>query len=239
MLNIKKATDIKTDKGTYLIYGNPGMGKTSLVKFLPGRSLLLDVDRTSRVLEGEKNIDIAYIDNVSTWKDYATVTSQLSKMDLSMYDNLILDNISELERCMLANLGREGKNNRVPGIQNYQQVQFFLMDSIRFLKTLGLNVIILAWETTDLWTTESGQQFNRAYPQISKKILNNMMGLCDVVGRLVYEPKSDKRGIFLQPKEELFAKNQIDKRSGCLQSELILNEEIKGVSGEASKGNKK
>lgn len=221
MLNIKKATDIKDTKGTYLIYGNPGVGKTSLVKFLPGKSLLLDVDRTSKVLKGEKNIDIVEVDNVDTWKNYGEVTSSLSKMDLSKYDNIILDNISELERCMLANLGRDGKNNRVPGIQHYQQVQFFLIDSIRFLKSLGLNVFILAWETTDLWTTESGQQFNRAYPEVSKKILTNLMGLCDVVGRLTYDPKTEKRGTFLQSTEQIFAKNQLDDRKGCLQTQLI------------------
>lgn len=236
MLDIKKATDIKEAKGSYLIYGNPGMGKTSLVKFLPGKSLLLDVDRTSRVLHGEENIDIVEVDNINTWSSFGAITNSLSKMDLSKYNNLILDNISELERCMLANLGRDGKNNRVPGIQHYQQVQFFLMDSIRFLKSLGLNVIILAWETTDLWTTESGQQFNRAYPQISKKILNNLMGLCDVVGRIVYEPKTEKRGIFLQPTEQIFAKNQIDRRKGCLQEDLMPNE---GVPKEVSKSDKK
>ena len=236
MLNIKKAVDIKEAKGTYLIYGAPGMGKTSLTKFLPGKSLVLDVDRTSRVLHGEKNIDIVEVDNIDTWKGFGDITRDLSKTDLSKYNNLILDNISELERCMLANLGRDGKNNRVPGIQHYQQVQFFLMDSIRYLKTLGLNVFILAWETTDLWTTESGQQFNRAYPQISKKILNNLMGLCDVVGRIVYEPKTEKRGIFLQPTEQIFAKNQIDNRKGCLQEELLVNE---GVPTEVSKPDKK
>lgn len=236
MLNIKKAEDIKDSKGTYLVYGNPGMGKTSLVKFLPGKSLLLDVDRTSRVLHGEKDIDIVEVDNINTWKGFGDITASLNKMDLSKYDNLILDNISELERCMLANLGRDGKNNRVPGIQHYQQVQFFLMDSIRFLKSLGLNVFILAWETTDLWTTESGQQFNRAYPQISRKILNNLMGLCDVVGRIVYEPKTEKRGIFLQPTEQIFAKNQLDDRKGCLQEDLIPNE---GIPAEVSKSNKK
>lgn len=221
-LEITNAEDIETDKGTYLVYGAPGMGKTSLIKFLPGKSLVLDIDRTTRVLKGCKNIDINYVDNVDAWNGFTEVTKKLNKMDLSGYDNLIVDNISELERCMLANLGREGKNNRVPGIQNYQQVQFFLIDSVRFLKRLGLNLIILAWETTDVWTTPGGQVFNRAYPQISLKIMQNMMGLCDVVGRISYSTKTEQRGIMLQPLDSIFAKNQIDDRQFCLQSELII-----------------
>ena len=222
MLQIEKATDIETENGVYLIYAPPGTGKTSLLKFLPGKTLVLDVDRTSRVLKGEANIDISKIDNVNAWKNFGEVMKELSKMDLSGYDNIALDNISELERCMLADLGRQGNNNRVPGIQNYQQVQFFLMDAVRFLKTLGLNVIILAWETTDVWTTPEGQSFNRSYPQISLKIMQNMMGLCDVVGKLFYNEKTDKRGIFLQATDSIFAKNQMDARKHCMQDELII-----------------
>lgn len=219
---IEKATEIETENGVYLIYAPPGTGKTSLLKFLPGKTLVLDVDRTSRVLKGEANIDISKVDNVNAWKNFGEVMKELSKMDLSGYDNIALDNISELERCMLADLGRQGNNNRVPGIQNYQQVQFFLMDAVRFLKTLGLNVIILAWETTDVWTTPEGQSFNRSYPQISLKIMQNMMGLCDVVGKLFYNEKTDKRGIFLQATDSIFAKNQMDTRKHCMQDELIL-----------------
>ena len=48
-MKIVKATDIKTDKGTYLIYGAPGKGKTTSVKFFPGKTLVLDIDRTSRL----------------------------------------------------------------------------------------------------------------------------------------------------------------------------------------------
>jgi phage nucleotide-binding protein len=206
------------------------MGKTSTVKFFPGRTLVLDVDRTTRVLKGSKDIDIVYVDNTNTWKEWGVLVKALSEMDLSKYDTIVLDNISELERCMLANLGRDGKNNRVPGIQNYQQVQFFLVDSIRFLKTLGLNVVILAWETTDVFTTEEGQQFNRSFPQISAKILTNVMGLCDVVGRIVYNPKSEKRGFFLQPTNSVFAKNQLDNRKFCLQEDLMnVGDEVADV----------
>ena len=210
MLQFERATDIETENVVDLMYAPPGTGKTSLLKFLPGKTLVLDVDRTSRVLKGETNIDISKVDNVNAWKNFGEVMKELAKMDLSGYDNIALDNISELERCMLADLGRQGNNNRVPGIQNYQQVQFFLMDAIRFLKTLGLNVIILAWETTDVWTTPEGQSFNRSYPQISLKIMQNMMGLCDVVGKLFYNEKTDKRGIFLQATDSIFAKTRIN-----------------------------
>ena len=66
MVKIKSAKDFGEVKGTYLIYGPPGMGKTTTLKYLPGKTLLLDVDRTSHVLKGAANIDLIEIDNVDT-----------------------------------------------------------------------------------------------------------------------------------------------------------------------------
>lgn len=220
-MEITKASDIKTDKATYLLYGAPGMGKTTTIKYFPGKTLVLDIDRTTRVLKGCENIDVVYVDNTDTWTEWGKLLSELKKIDLNRYDNIVIDNISELERCILAHLGREGKNNRVPSIQHYQQMQFFLVDSIRFLKTFQKNLIITAWEMNDLWTTEEGTQYNRSYPQINAKILTNIMGLCDVVGRILYNEKTEKRGIFLQATNSVFAKNQIDDRKFCLQDEFI------------------
>ena len=92
-------------------------------------------------------------------------------------------------------------------------MQFYIVDSIRFLKELGKNIVLTAWETSDVWISEDGTQFNRAYPLVSGKILNNVMGLCDVVARLVYNEKTEKRGFYLQPTPSVFAKNQIDAQA--------------------------
>lgn len=220
-LKITNAVDINTSLGTYLIYGAPGMGKTSTVKFFSGNTLVLDMDRTSHVLKGNPNIDILYVDNQNTWKEWGNLLKELAESDLTKYDTVVLDNISELERSILSNLGRDGKNNRVPEMRHYQQMQFFLVDSVRFLKSLNKRIVITAWETTDEWSTPEGQVFNRSYPQISTKILTNVMGLADVVGKIVYNPKTEKRGYLLQPTDAVFAKNQLDNRKFCLQEDLL------------------
>lgn len=219
-LQITNAKDIQDIKATYLIYGPPGMGKTSTIKYLSGKTLVLDVDRTSRVLKGQDNIDIAYVDNTDTWDYWGKLILDLEKNYKGVYDNIVVDNISELERCLLSDLGSKGKNKGVPSQGDYQYMQFRIVNSLRYMKNLGANLIWTAWETDDLYTDSSGQQYNRSYPQINRKIMNNVLGLCDVVGRLLINSEGE-RGFVLSASNSTYAKNQIDDRKGCLQSELI------------------
>lgn len=220
-LDVTNGVDINKDDSTYLLYAAPGIGKTSTLKYLEGNVLLIDIDHTSHVLKGESRIDIFKFDSHNAWKKWAELMTELSKMDLSKYDTIAFDNISELTHSMLGSMGREGKNNRVPTMMNYQQIDFLIIDSVRFLKSLGKRLVFLAWEDTDAWQTEGGQVFNRAYPMMREKIRSNFMGLSDVVARLSFNPKTEQRGFILQPSDSLFAKNQLDKRSHCLQHEIF------------------
>lgn len=220
-MEIVKATDVRNLKGTYLIYGPPGRGKTTTIKYLPGKTLILDIDRTSKVLKGQENIDIVYIDNEDTWNDWGKTLKDLTENYVGTYDNVIVDNVSELERCILSSLGAEGKNNGVPSQGDYQYMQFRMVNSLRYMKNLDSNLVWTAWEEIDLWTDADGSSYNTALPQINKKIRNNVLGLCDVVGRLMVKDDGD-RGFILESTNSTYAKNQLDDRKGCLQSELIL-----------------
>lgn len=221
MLNITKATDIKESKKTYLIYGAPGVGKTSTLKYLKGKTLIIDVDKTSHVLKGTPNIDIYSLDTSHAWKDWDKILLEVGKLD---YDNIVIDNITELERSFLSQLGFEGKNAGVPSMANYQQVQYKVIRSLRYLKNQGKDIILTAWETSDSFTdADTGEEYTIILPDIQNKIRNNIMGLCDVVARLTIQNKEDKltRGFYLSPTRSIYAKNQIDDRKGCLQDELF------------------
>ncbi|WP_214539585.1 AAA family ATPase [Staphylococcus pseudintermedius] len=228
--NISSAKDITTDKSTYLIYGKPGSGKTHTLNFLPGKTLYVNVDKSERPLKGNENIDILNFNSHEAWQEWGDLMKWFAenKQTLNNYDTIVIDNLSELFRSMLANLGRAGKNNRVPEMSHYQRVDFFTIDSLRFLQSLGKRLVFLAWETNYDFYTPAGQQITQSVPDIRKTIRDNVAGLCQVVARLIVNKESGKRGFILMPTNNVFAKNQLDNREHCLQEDLFKVGDVDG-----------
>lgn len=220
-MKITSATEITETRATYLLYAPPGTGKTHTINFLTGKTLYIAIDKTQYPLKGNKNIDIIDFNTHNAWDEWNELMKWFAANDLSKYENIVFDNVSELFRSMLGNLGREGKNNRVPEMRHYQQIDFFIIDSMRYVQSLGKRVVYLAWEMTDEFVTEAGQTYNRTFPDIRKTILNNFMGLCQVVGKLAINHRTKKRGFVLQPSNAIFAKNQLDNREFCLQEDIF------------------
>lgn len=222
---------------TSLLYCPPGVGKSTAIGMIAertdGNTLVLDVDRTiTRTLAKKENVEntdcimIREIDNVHTWDDWVKAMSELKEMKASgeleqlNIKNIAVDNVSELERCILADLGSQGKNKGVPAMGDYQYMQFKLVSSLRFMKSLGVNIIWTAWETIEPYTMPDGTQYSRSYPKISAKIVDNVCGLCDVVGR-IFVNKDGEHGIRLEASQNVYAKNQIDSRKNVKVENFI------------------
>lgn len=232
-----KLTDLVKEKQpfTALLYCAPGVGKSTALGLIgeksKGKTLVLDVDRTfvptmakDEVVHDFSKFEVLQVDNINTWTDWTKKLTDLKYAKeagkLTEYENICVDNISELERCILSDLGRQGKNKGVPAQADYQYMQFKLMDSLRFMKSLGLNVIWTAWETTEDYVTIEGTCYTRSYPKISKKIVDNVCGLCEIVGKIIVN-KDGERGVVMEATQNIYAKNQIDTRKICNVKEFI------------------
>lgn len=232
-----KLTDLVKEKQpfTALLYCAPGVGKSTALGLIgeksKGKTLVLDVDRTfvptmakDEVVHDFSKFEVLQVDNINTWTDWTKKLTELKDAKemgkLTEYENICVDNISELERCILSDLGRQGKNKGVPAQADYQYMQFKLMDSLRFMKSLGLNVIWTAWETTEDYVTLDGTCYTRSYPKISKKIVDNVCGLCEIVGKIIVN-KDGERGVVMEATQNIYAKNQIDTRKICNVKEFI------------------
>lgn len=229
-MNITNATNLTDTAHTYLIYANPGVGKTYSLGFLPGKTLVIDVDSSSTSLKkhpNAANIDILKINSSNIWDEWVELVSKVVQQPdfLETYDNVCIDNVSELFRSTLSNLGQKGKNDGVPNQGDYQKTDFVLLRSLRAFNNLNKRIVFTAWETTDQYTSPDGQSFTRSMPDIRDKVLNNFLGLVNVAARLVVttdENGKEKRGFILQPTQNVYAKNQLDDRKGAKVDELIV-----------------
>lgn len=239
-MELKKLSDaMNTDKPiTALLYCAPGVGKSTALGIIAeqsqGRTLVLDTDRTfinamakMEVVHDLSKIDVVEVDNIhtfSSWTNLLVELDEMSKAGKLDYENICVDNISELERCILSDLGSQGKNKGVPAQGDYQYMQFKLVNSLRFMKSWKKNIYWTAWETTELFQNPDGSSYSRQYPKINGKIVDNICGLCDIVAKIAVA-KDGRRGFILEATQNTYAKNQVDSRKGCAVEDFILKEQ--------------
>ncbi len=133
---------------------------------------------------------------------------------------MALDNLRELERCILDEYGANGKNDGVPAIGDYQKYQFKIANLVRILKGFNKNIVLTAWEVLEAVTSPTGEQYTRFIPKLQNKIVDNICGLCDVVAHLEITAEGE-RGFRLDGTKNVYAKNQRDNRKKCKINELI------------------
>lgn len=216
---------------TAMLYCPPGVGKSTAIGLIAeaseGKTLVLDVDRTitktlakHEIVKDTSKIVVWQVDNINTFEDWTNCLQELVDMKNSgelanaNITTVAVDNISELERCILSDLGRRGKNKGVPAQADYQYMQFKLVNSLRLMKSLGLNVIWTAWEDVRNIVSPDGTAYSQLIPKMSLKIIDNICGLCDVVGK-IFVNKDNQHGILLEAAQNIYAKNQIDSRKAC------------------------
>ena len=240
-MELKKINEVnKNAPFTALLYCPPGVGKSTAIGLIAeaseGNTLVLDVDRTiSRTLAKEEvvkdtsKILVTQVDNRSqnankeikgTFNAWTDLLHEITPEFLKENDirTVAVDNISELERCILSDLGSQGKNKGVPSMGDYQYMQFKLVNSLRYMKSWGVNIVWTAWEDVRSIVDTDGTSYSQLVPKVSAKIVDNICGLCDIVGKIFAVKDDDgetKRGIRLDATNSVYAKNQIDNRKGC------------------------
>lgn len=208
----------KSKKAKIIIYSKPGDGKTTVAGKLPGKTLVLDIDGTSQVLEGYANVDVAKINMADPHKSILDFYAH-AKANIANYDNIFVDNLTHYQKLWLMHKGENTKSG-MPELKDYALFDNHILKVVETFNGLDANVIYTAWETTRSITHDDGQQYNQFIPDIRDKIVNHVMGIVHVVARLVRKADGT-RGFILEGNQSIFAKNHLDDRKGCVQEELI------------------
>ncbi|KAF0359473.1 AAA family ATPase [Pediococcus acidilactici] len=231
----KSAVSFRKNKDWKMIlYAKAGQGKTTSIKYLKGKTLVLDLDNSFKVLEGTSDSIQQYrFDNGTSegrgfdrTKPIEDLNTFLSDPDVlkagETFDNLVIDNVSSLEKDWFVERGRNSKNGISNEIQDYSQWTNYFSRIITTIYMIpNLNILITAWEKKIDNETESGQTFSQYAPDIRDKSLNGFLGLADVVARLVVNPKTGGRGVILEGDNTVYAKNRLDERKMAPIEELF------------------
>ena len=215
-----------------LIYGKPGVGKTSAIRVLPGKTLLLPLDNSHRVLA---NFDVDIwkdptldLDDESAMFDRIHPNESLTRFleehgtNKDGYTNFVIDNVSSLEKDWFVEQGRKSHNHISNEIQDYGTWgNYFARVMTTILLIPNVNVLVTAWENTRDVTAESGQSFSQYAPAIRDSVRDGLLGLTDVVGRVMVNPKTGGRGVILEGSDAIFAKNRLDDRKSCAIEDLF------------------
>lgn len=211
-----------------LIYTQSGGGKTcnSTLVAAPNRkrNLLICTDNSSVVLRNfdRPNLDIQ---NVSTVKDF--VDAYQAGYQSKKYDNIILDNLSDLIDMWLLELDASGKFKDFR--QAYQLVYQSLKRLSRESTMLDCNTIFTAWSDNVEITLPNGEIASRLQPKLPPKILDNVCGLMNVVAYIntATDKDGNKRWYYVtEGKPTLIAKDQIGCRKACMPQDIftVVNE---------------
>ncbi len=206
-----------------LIYCKSGGGKTvnSTLVAAPkrGKNLLICTDNSSIVLKNfaRQNLEIK---NVGSVKEF--VDEYRQGYESKKYDNIILDNLSDLIDMWLLELDASGKFKDFR--QAYQLVYQSLKRLSRESTTLDCNTIFTAWCDIVDYPLPTGEVVNRLQPKLPPKILDNICGLMNVVAYINTATDKDGKKRWYYVTEEtatLYAKDQIACRKSCMPEDIF------------------
>lgn len=167
-LLIRKPAEIQAKKTiAALIYGQPGMGKTTLACTAPS-PVLFDFDGGVTRIREEHQVPTVQVDS---WETAITALGQVSAMP--EFKTIIVDTLSKMIDCIVTSIC----GTRPPKIQEWGLVNAKFKDFLRSVAALNLNVVFVAQRTV-----EKDGDVNRYVPDVRQSNYKDVVCDMDVIG---------------------------------------------------------
>lgn len=201
---IKKPSELKTEiKLKGLIYGQPGLGKTSLALSAPA-PLLIDFDNGLRRVNKRDQTDSVQVES------YQNLLDILLKEDISAYKTIVIDTLGK----MIDRIGdwlaesnpkvKQGDGSL--SMKGWGNVKLEFQKLVKILEGKSKSVIFVAHEKED---KDGDTIFKR--PDVAGSSGKDIVKELDFMGYM--SMKSGKRTIDLAPNDSYYAKNSLGLNS--------------------------
>lgn len=231
-LNYASVAPTKIDRGLcFIIYGDPGVGKTTTSSTLSvGETLIINTEAGIGPLLGTGhlvfNVKKAMVDNnVEAVMNEIYRKIRTREIDVK---NVVIDNMSELIQCVLHHF-TESRHKEFPEIKEHGDTAYKIMEWLnnwRDLVDLGINVVFNAWEFQLDIQNSDGSLVTKTCPMLGKSSTLRACGLVDAVGHLEVFEKTGKRWVRFGPSKQYLTKCQfkglttIDNPTGGQEPDL-------------------
>ena len=217
-----------------MIWGSPGSGKT-VAATAPKKEkiLLLCSDNSAVVLNmfERKNVTV---ERVEHWIDQGDGENYFTKqfetaLESGKYSLIVVDNLTDIKEMALLEIDEEGRIKDIR--QVYQAVYMAIKRLTRMAANAKCHVTFTAWDDAEQITKNDGTLALRQSPNLPRKILPQVLGLCNIVGQMAKakDSKGDMRWYLVTEDSETRygCKDQLYGRKSCMPENLFEAPEVK------------
>lgn len=218
---IKKPSELEVKQTlTAMIYGQPGIGKTTLAVSAPD-AVLFDYDGGVTRVNGAHQVDTV---QVRTWEDtYAALDEVRAAGDT--YRTIVIDTVGKMLAVMEDYIKRtQPKLKQLDGslsLKGYGERKRMFVQLLKDTATMGKNIIFVAHESEQ----RRGDDII-VRPEISGSAANDLVKELDLVGYM--QAYGNNRTITFDPTDRFYGKNTCNM-GGVINIPVVVDDKGKAV----------
>lgn len=217
-----------------MIWGSPGSGKTVAATAPKNEKILLMCSDNSAVVLNmfdRKNVEILRVEHWLDPGDHKNYFAKQFELALASgkYTLIVVDNLTDIKELAVLEIEERGEIKDIR--QVYQVVYMAIKRLTRLAANAKCHVTFTAWDDCEEITKADGTLALRQFPNLPKKILPQVLGLCNIVGQMC--KAKDKSGtmrwfLITEDAETRYGcKDQLHGRKSIMPENLYTIQEAK------------